>query len=440
MDRTLMGQARPQMRGGTFVVSGATGDPLTVGAEPLIIGRRAGCHLVLEDRKVSATHCEVMATGRGVRLRDLGSTNGTYVGEVRVVEALLDQAATVRCGDTELEFEPGGVERVAVSKASKFGRLVGTTPIMRALFEQLGTVAPTTLSVLIEGETGTGKELVAQAIHEASDRAGQPFEIVDCAAIPPNLAESYLFGHEKGAFTGAVAARPSPFVLGNRGTVFLDELGELPLELQPKLLRVLQEQRIKSVGSRSYVPINVRVVCATRRDLLEEINRGAFRDDLFFRIAQARITVPPLRERLGDIAPLVRYMMEQAGKASTFRRVSAEAIDRLERHDWPGNVRELQNLVSLALAYDKGRGRLDLASHLAEPGSSNARIRTPSDRARPDLSYSESRAQHDRAYFGALYKATDGNVGEMSRRAQLDRETVREKLKVLRIGRFKDGP
>jgi transcriptional regulator with GAF, ATPase, and Fis domain len=183
---------------------------------------------------------------------------------------------------------------------------------MRAIFEKLGVVAPTTVSVLIEGETGTGKEVVAQAIHEKSDRASAPFVVVDCSAIPASLAESILFGHERGAFTGAVAKRVSPFVAAQGGTVFLDELGELPLEIQPKLLRVLAEQRIMSVGGTKYAPVNVRVIAATRRDLLEEIDKGAFRDDLYFRIAQERITVPPLRDRKDDLAPLLVRLFEKA--------------------------------------------------------------------------------------------------------------------------------
>jgi DNA-binding NtrC family response regulator len=440
MDRTLVGSARAQVRGGTFSVVGAQDDALNVGTEPCIIGRRPGCHLVLADKKVSATHCEVVATERGVRLRDLGSTNGTYLGDFRVVEALLDKAATIRCGDTELEFQPGGAERVSVSKAETFGRLVGTTPAMRALFERLRLVAPTTVSVLIEGETGTGKELVAQAIHEASDRMKRPFVVIDCAAIPSNLAESQLFGHEKGSFTGAVSKRISPFVEAKGGTVFLDELGELPLEVQPKLLRALAEQKIKSVGSNEYTPVDVRVICATRRNLLEEINRGAFRDDLFFRIAQARITVPPLRERLDDIAPLVRHMMEDADKESAFRRISAEAIDRLMRHDWPGNVRELKNLVSLALAYDRGSGSIALADHLTNDGGPTLQSRKPSSKPLVDRPYADSKREHDRSYFTALYQAAGGNLTEAARRARLDRETVRSHLRTHRVGGYaKDG-
>lgn len=436
VDRTLLGKPRLSVRGGRLTVaSGPSEDdaaPLQIGAEPQILGRRHGCHLVLADKKVSATHCEFVATERGVRLRDLGSSNGTFVGSLRVVEALLDEQTTIRCGDTTLEFEPGRPERLVVSKHEKFGPLVGGTTAMRALFERLRVVSPTTVSVLVQGETGTGKELVAQAIHEASDRAARPFVVIDCGAIAANLAESTLFGHERGAFTGAVSRSVSPFVQASGGTVFLDELGELPLDVQPKLLRVLAEQRVKSVGSAQYVPVNVRVVAATRRNLLEDINRGGFRDDLYFRIAQAPVVVPPLRERREDIVPLVKHMMDLAGKAASFKRITSEAIERIERHDWPGNVRELKNLVSVGLAYDRGTGPIDLAAHLHEP---MPKARKPRGGALVDRPYVDSKYEHDRVYFSALHEATD-NISEIARRSALNRETVRTYLRTHKLGDY----
>jgi DNA-binding NtrC family response regulator len=439
MDRTLVGPTQVEIRGGTFSVDAADDIPsLPVGAEPRIIGRRPGCHLMLDDRRVSATHCEVVATERGVRVRDLGSSNGTYLGEYRIVEALLTKPCTLRCGDTRLEFHPSkGVERLAASKSEKFGPLVGATPVMRALFERLRMLAPTTVSVLVEGETGTGKELVAQALHEKSDRAAKPFVVVDCGAIPAGLAESTLFGHEKGAFTGAMSRRLSPFVEASGGTIFLDELGELPLDVQPKLLRVLAEQRVKSVGASAYSPVNVRVVAATRRDLLEEINKGAFRDDLYFRIAQERITVPRLAERTDDLAPLLQRLMEVAGRLTAYKRITPESFDRLERHDWPGNVRELRNLVSVALAYDKG-GPIDLGAHLTARAASETKANAKTLARRIDIhrNYAQSRGEHDRLYFGALYDDTKGNLSEMARRADISRETVRIYLRTLKIGTY----
>jgi len=434
MDPTIIGSPRAEVRGGR--ITALSGDAsiahLTVGSDPIVIGRHTGCAMVLFDKKVSGTHLEVMATEYGLRVRDLGSRNGTYLGEHRVIELLLTKPATLRCGDTTVELRPGKPERVPLSKSDRFGPLTGATPHMRALFEKLRVIAPTGLSVLIHGETGTGKELVAQAIHEASDRARRPFVIIDCGAIPASLAESTLFGHEKGAFTGAGAKRASPFVEASGGTVFLDELGELPLDVQPKLLRVLAEQRVKSVGSNRYEPVDVRVIAATRRDLPQEINQGAFRDDLYFRVAQARIDLPPLRERPDDIAPLVRRFLDELGKSTAFRRITPESLDRLQRYDWPGNVRELRNLVPLAMAFDRG-GPIDFAEHIGE--------RPPTEARRPraashDGTYADSKREHDKAFFTALYEATEGNLAEMARRAEINRETVRIYLRQLRLGEY----
>jgi DNA-binding NtrC family response regulator len=434
MDPTIIGSPRAEVRGGkiTALSGDASVARLVVGPEPLVIGRHTGCAMVLFDRKVSGTHLEVMATEHGLRVRDLGSRNGTYLDDHRVVEMLITKAVTLRCGDTSLEFRPGRPERVPLSKADRFGPLTGATPHMRALFEKLRMIAPTGLSVLVQGETGTGKELVAQAIHEASDRARRPFVVIDCGAIPASLAESTLFGHEKGAFTGAGAKRVSPFVEASGGTVFLDELGELPLDLQPKLLRLLAEQRVKSVGSNRYEPVDVRVIAATRRDLLEDINEGSFRDDLYFRVAQARIDVPPLRERADDIAPLVRRMLDDLGKSKTFRRITPESFDRLQRHDWPGNVRELRNVVTVAMAYDRG-GRIDLAEHIGQRPAPEARRKGT---ALHNRAYADSKREHDKAFFTALYDATEGNLAEMSRRAEINRETVRIYLRQLRVGPY----
>ncbi len=328
--------------------------------------------------------------------------------------------------------------RVAISESERFGPLVGSTPVMRALFERLRTLAPTTVSVLVEGETGTGKELVAQALHENSQRCDKPFVIVDCAAIPSGLAESILFGHEKGAFTGATSRRVSPFVEAHGGTVFLDEIGELPLEIQPKLLRVLAEQRVQSVSGTSYVPFDVRIVAATRRELLAEINRRAFRDDLYFRVAQARVTVPPLRDRKDDLGPLVQRLLEVSGHAKAYERVTPESLDRLDRHDWPGNVRELRNLLAVAMAFDEGEA-IDIAAHISDwdrapAKKSTARERGARSTARMDLSYRESKEEHDRRFFTALYKATGGNMSAIGRRAKIDRETVRVYLNAHGIG------
>jgi len=404
---------------------------IEIGPETNVVGRNEACDLVLDDRKVSAVHMELVATERGVRVRDLGSRNGTYLGDTRVGEVYLLKPTRLLCGDTLLEFTPTTPEQVAVPEAAEFGPLVGKSAAMRTVFERLRKTAPTELSVLIMGETGTGKELVAQAIHEASSRAHKPFVVVDCGSIPASLAESALFGHERGSFTGAVDRRISPFVEADGGTIFLDELGELPIDVQPKLLRALAEQRVKSVGSNLYKPVNVRVVAATRRDLVREVNEGTFRSDLFFRVAQLRVELPALRSRLEDIPALVRRMMNDLSDKGAYERTTNDSLERLMRHDWPGNVRELRNVVAVALAFGK-EGPLDLAQHLApmvqSSDSTPTRGRTFQDAKREML------ARFEREYFTALFAECAGNVSEIGRRSAMERAHVRGYLRRHGIG------
>ena len=405
---------------------------LEVGAETLVVGRNEACDIVFDDKKISAVHLELVATERGVRVRDLGSRNGTFLGDTRVGEVYLLKPCVVTVGDSALEFSPSNPEQVDIPDVAEFGPLVGAGVAMRGVFERLRKAAPTELTVLILGETGTGKELVAQAIHQASNRANKPFVVVDCGAIPPTLAEAALFGHERGAFTGAVDKRISPFVEADGGTIFLDELGELPVDVQPKLLRALAEQRVKSVGSNNYRPFNARIIAATRRDLVREVNAGTFRSDLYFRVAQLRVELPALRERLEDIPSLVRKMVLEIGDKSAYARITNDSLERLMRHDWPGNVRELRNVVSVALAFGK-EGPLDLAAHLAPLTTSTSeatptRGRTFQDAKRDVL------ARFEREYFTALYAECNGNVSEIGRRAAMERAHVRGYLRRHGIG------
>ncbi len=429
MDVTVVGRDRLEVRGGTLsIAAGAAGKSgeLVVGAEKRVIGRDAQCDLVLDDKKVSAVHCEVVATERGVIVRDLGSRNGTFLGDVRIVEVYLTARATLRCGECELRFVPATPEAVELPEVDGFGPLVGASAAMRPIFDKLRKAAATDLTVLVLGETGTGKELVAQALHEASLRAKKPFVVVDCGSIPASLAESVLFGHERGAFTGAVDRRASPFVEADGGTVFLDELGELPLDVQPKLLRALAEQRIKPVGSNSYRAVNVRVIAATRRDLVREVNSGGFRSDLYFRVAQVRVEVPPLRLRVEDIPAIIGKMVSELGKAGDFERITHESLERLMRHDWPGNVRELRNVVAVALAFSP-EGPIDLSEHLhllSVPAETHALASRTFQDAKKDVLN-----RFEREYFTVLQAETGGNVSEMGRRAAMERAHVRSYLR-----------
>ncbi len=427
------GRVRPAKGGG------AAGAPwVEIGTDPIFVGRNAACTLVLNDAKVSKVHAELVATEQGVRVRDKGSSNGTFVGGVRVGEVYLTTALKLRIGETELHFEPVRPERIPVSTVPTFGPMVARSPLMCAIFERLTKVAPTDLTLLITGETGTGKELVAQAIHMASARAAKPFVVVDCGSIPPTLAEATLFGHERGAFTGAIDRRLSPFQEADGGTIFLDELGELPLDVQPKLLRALAERRIKAVGGSAYREVDVRVLAATRRDLVRAVNTGGFRSDLFFRIAQVKVELPALRQRLEDIPLLVRRMLKDLGEEAAHERVATTTLERLMRHDWPGNVRELRNAVAVAHALSGEGEELDIAAHLG--------ALTESPLAGPFLGggggapgafkghkFQDAKrdvlGHFERDYFAALSEEAKGNVSEMARRAGMERAHVRAYLR-----------
>jgi DNA-binding NtrC family response regulator len=433
VEATVVAKGRLEVRGGTVKVNrGKANRPtLEIGPDIQVVGRNEACDLVFDDRKVSAVHMELLATERGVRVRDLGSRNGTFIGDTRVGEVYLTKPTTLTVGESSFDFSPTQPEQVDIPEVAQFGPLVGVSQGMRSVFERCRKAAPTDLTVLILGETGCGKELVAQAIHQASSRSRKPFVVVDCGSIPPTLAESALFGHERGAFTGAVDKRISPFVEADGGTIFLDELGELPVDVQPKLLRALAEQRIKAVGSNTYRPVNVRVIAATRRDLVREVNAGTFRSDLYFRVAQLRIELPALRERLEDLPALVRKMIGDLGDPDAYDRITNDSLERLMRHDWPGNVRELRNVIAVALAFGKD-GPIDLATHLAPmtaaSESAPTRGRTFQDAKREIL------ARFEREYFMALYAECNGNVSEIGRRAAMERAHVRGYLRRHGIG------
>jgi DNA-binding NtrC family response regulator len=429
-ESTIAAPLRMEVIQGTIYPTARATARVSVGSEPVIIGRHDSSQLMLEDPRVSSVHAEVVATSDGVRLRDMGSKNGTFLGGVRVGEVFLTARTIFRVGVTELVFEPAASEFIPLSQYAAFGPLVGDNAQMRALFSRLARIAATDLTVLIGGETGTGKEVVARAIHEGSPRAQGPFVVVDCGSIPASLAEATLFGHEKGAFTGAIDKRISPFVEADGGTIFLDELGELPVDLQPKLLRALAERRIKAVGGSSYRPVNVRVLAATRRDLAREVNDGMFRSDLFFRVAEVRIDLPPLRARVDDVPVLVRHILGELGAPEAFTRLTDEGVTRLQRYDWPGNVRELRNAVAVALALSDG-GALDIGAHLGALSVRGA----PSHSAPPQTNVTFRDAKQDalgrfeRDYFAALFQETNGNISEIARRADVERAHVRMYLR-----------
>jgi DNA-binding NtrC family response regulator len=402
------------------------GQSLAIDVEPVVIGRNEGVDVKLDDSEVSGVHCELRAVTEGIQVRDLGSTNGTFCGPVRIREAIIADRTELTVGTSRLVLEPTGKKRVDLGYSDRFGSIVGATPNMRRVFSTLEKISATELSVLVLGETGTGKEGVARSIHDASLRKRGPFMVVDCASIPPTLAESILFGHEKGAFTGANERRDGALSEANGGTLFLDELGELPIDLQPKLLRALAERQVKRVGGTAIEPIDVRLVAATRRDLSSEMNAGRFRSDLYFRIAQIRIEIPALRDRLADLPLLVEDICGRIERPKAAPIVHDWIERRMSAHDWPGNVRELVNVVSVAATLADTPEAIDdvlLLRQDAEPEQSTQLATAFSEAKRRAVSAFE------RNYFVDLNKRAKGNISEMARRSGMERHHVRAYLR-----------
>jgi DNA-binding NtrC family response regulator len=408
--------------GGTVKTPDGTSHVIDV--DPLVVGRDPGARIVIDDAEVSAIHCELRAVDHGILVRDLTSTNGTFVGSTRIREAVVTLPTVVMVGATQLTVEPATKHRVDIGFADHFGPLVGSTPRMRRVFSVLEKVSKTPLGVLVLGDAGTGKEMAARAIHAASPRAAKPFVAVDCSSVPPALAESLLFGHEKGVL-GATERRRGAFAEAHEGTLFLDELGELPLEVQPKVLRALAERHIKRVGSTVSEPADVRIVGATRRDLGAEMNAGRFRSDLFFRIAQVRVELPSLRDRLADLPLLIEDICAKVGREAQAPTVIAWVEQNLTSHDWPGNVRELVNVASVAATLAETPGAIDDVLTLARDldDGSNA----------PTTAFGEAKrgavAIFEREYFAALSKRAKGNVSEMARQSGMERHHVRAYLR-----------
>jgi DNA-binding NtrC family response regulator len=428
-ERTAQREVHWVVRGGTARTPDGAAHAIEV--DPVVVGRDPGAQIVIADPEVSMAHLELQAVTDGILVRDLGSTNGTFVGPFRVREGIVRTPTVLTLGATTILVEPSAERRVDVGWADGFGPLVGRSPRMRRIFGVLERIAPTPLSVLILGETGTGKEVVAKALHDASPRARQPFVVVDCGSIPPTLAESILFGHEKGAFTGADQRRKGAIAEADGGTLFLDELGELPLDLQPKLLRALSEKQVKRVGGGTFEPVDVRVLAATRRDISAEMNAGRFRSDLYFRIAQVRVELPPLRERASDIPQLVEGVCKRAGKPEHTAAVVGWIQQNLGAHDWPGNVRELVNVASVAATLADTPGAIDDVLALTrDPTIDEARV--------PITAFAEAKRQalvdFERTYFAALNDGAAGNVSEMARQSGMERHHVRAYLRKHKIG------
>jgi two-component system response regulator GlrR len=395
------------------VVSGPDRGLVKVFRAPSIVIGRANADLKLTDRRVSALHAEIRLEPTGYRLRDLGSTNGTFVSGMRVVEGFLVANTILAIGDNTIRFEPlaESVE-LPISIARRFGGFVGESPVMRRVFEVIQRLAATDATVLISGETGTGKELAAQAIHHGSARSAGPFIILDCGAIPAQLVEDQLFGHEAGAFTNAIASRPGVFEAAHGGTLFLDEIGELPLDVQPKLLRAVETRQVRRIGSVTPINCDVRLVAATNRDLAAQVNSDAFRADLYFRIAVARIHLPPLRERREDIAPLVEHLAQRISGGT----LPAGFVEWAERQPWPGNVRELRGSIEQAITLSKFP---EMERQWSSPTSLDVDVTVPFKEAKKKIV-----DELERRYITELIDAHDGNISAAARAADVDRMTI----------------
>jgi len=428
-------------------------------------GRSIISDLVLADPAVSGTHFEVAARDDGYRLRDLNSRNGVYVGDLRIREAYLRTGTTFRIGHTQIQFQPlDDVVEIELSKADRFDAVIGGSPAMREIFAALEKVAPSDLTVLITGETGTGKEMVARGIHNLSSRRAKPFVVLDCGSIPRELIESTLFGHEKGSFTGAVGQHLGCFEQAQGGTIFLDEIGELDVGLQPKLLRVLEQREIKRVGGDRTIKVDVRVLAATNRDLREEVNKGTFREDLYFRLSVVHCELPPLRERREDVPSLANHFLRDvASRRGLTMTLSQDALAAMTAYAWPGNVREMRNVVERAAALSDGpvitradlmfgreAGPSPLAAHdLAQAGTQGAQraaaqlsgAPAPADGPatfdpalfKAGLGFKQAKQTvvdaFEASYLSALLGRNEGNITRSAQEAGLTRYHLRELLK-----------
>jgi transcriptional regulator with GAF, ATPase, and Fis domain len=399
-----------------------------------MVGTHADNDLVLTDATVSRYHLEIRVRRDGIEVRDLDTTNGTKHGGAKVGQVVLTGQSRLRLGKhTEMDVEPIDVNvDLETWHGDRFGDVLGTSPAMQRLFALLSKAAPTEATILLQGETGTGKEAIAEAVHQKSRRAKGAFVVVDCGSIPHELIASELFGHAKGSFTGANADKQGLIEAANQGTLFLDEIGELALDLQPQLLRVLDRRQVRRVGETHSVDVDIRVIAATHRDLRAMVRAGQFREDLYYRLAVVATHVPPLRERKGDTPSLAAWFADKMGRGGWAQ--SGALLDQLVQHDWPGNVRELRNVVERALSL--GHTALnDLTESGGRPTvtGEEAEARRPSNPDVLELPFKEAKAalveSFERDYLTALLARHKGNISRAAAEAGIDRNYIHRLVK-----------
>jgi transcriptional regulator with GAF, ATPase, and Fis domain len=411
-----------------LVISGPLqGREFVVNRDSFTIGSGSHNDLLIADSTVSKRHCEIVVDQHGYLIRDLDSTNGTLVQGVRVSSAHLAPGSEIQLGKTRIVFCPlQEANDIPLSRNEAFGAMMGRSVPMRRIFYLAETYSPADVTIMITGETGTGKEILAEEIHNHSPRRDKPFIVIDCAAISKELIESELFGHVKGAFTGANADRQGAFELADGGTVFLDEIGDLSPDLQPKLLRVLEKREIRRVGSNKVSKINVRIVSATNRNLANEVNEGRFREDLYYRLSVVHLELPPLRRRREDLALLVkRFLTDLHGEDAVAQLADFDrTMEVLKRHEWPGNVRELRNLIELAFYSE--RRPVDLSAFL-----SLGNLRAGRKNNEPEVVFSADKPfkdakndlieEFEKAYLNELLSRNKQNISRSAREAGIER-------------------
>jgi transcriptional regulator with PAS, ATPase and Fis domain len=413
----------------TVVEGPSRGERVRIDGATATVGSGERNVLRIQDRSVSRMHAEITLREGAITLRDLESTNGTYIGEARVRDVDVAPGTVVRIGNSAFRIDSADEPAfLPLSSATRFGDLVGSSVAMRQVYSVLERVAPSETTVLVQGETGTGKDVAARAIHEASPRAKGPFVPVDCGAIPENLFESELFGHVRGAFTGAVQSRAGAFEEANHGTLFLDEIGEMPLSMQAKLLRAIESRRIRRVGETKEIDLDVRIVCATNRRLASMVNAGAFREDLFYRLAVVEVVLPPLRARKEDIPVIAQHLYAKmmASRGLPVGVLSSELIERLVSRGFPGNVRELRNVIERAITLGHAEG-----SRMPSPLPAGLESIVPTHLPLKDARDAWTN-EFETIYVRAMMQKTSGNVTRAAELAGVSRRFLQRMI--VRLG------
>jgi two-component system response regulator GlrR len=408
------------------VISGpASGARRVIDEEEIRVGKAPSNHFCVPDPTVSRFHCVIERTPRGLIVRDLGSFNGTQVGGCWVESAYLSPEVPIQLGNTIMQLLQTDSLRAPTEPVATGPQVLGVSRAMQRVVSMLPRLALSGANILLEGETGTGKSMVAELVHRLGPRNGGPFVVVDCGALAASLIEAELFGHERGSFTGANERRIGAFEAAEGGTVFLDEIGELPLELQPRLLRALEERTIRRIGSTRPTRVDVQIIAATNRDLRDAVASGRFRADLYYRLDSLRLTIPPLRDRPEDIPQLVDHFCRR-----TRARIEPELVARMyadfPRRDWRGNVRELRNAVEKAVLLD------DLGSETAPLSVpvTDAPVEEEFDLSVPFRAAKEQAVDAwERRYLAALIRRAEGNISEAARLSRVDRGHLRELLR-----------